>query len=176
MGFFNYHIILLLCFSAPIGSLVTNHHGYRVAAFIGGAVSASGLCLSFLVTNIGFLFFSYGVLIGKSNWLFFYVKSEETYLKFKPPINKYALVSVKHHGKTSLVTNFLKPTIGEYQSVVRNIRKEEIVLNRKESHVRTYYSVRSGHNVVVVMNCLPFVPPFWNVMIFKDKIEILPSW
>ena len=44
---------------------MTNHHGYRVAAFIGGAVSASGLCLSFFVTNIGFLFFSYGVIIGK---------------------------------------------------------------------------------------------------------------
>ena len=44
---------------------MTNHHGYRVAAFIGGAVSASGLCLSFLVPNIGFLFFTYGVLIGK---------------------------------------------------------------------------------------------------------------
>ena len=42
---------------------------------------------------------------------------------FKPSLNKYIL----DHWQTSW-NNSIKPTISEHQSVVRNIRKEEVVL------------------------------------------------
>ena len=54
----------------------------------------------------------------------------------------------------------------EYQSVVRNMRKEEAVYVIKESHFHTYYLVRSSHNVLFVMHHLPYVTSFWNVIIF----------
>ena len=43
---------------------MTNRYGYRVGALVGGAASSAGLCLGFFATDIGFLFFSYGTLIG----------------------------------------------------------------------------------------------------------------
>ena len=41
-------------------------------------------------------------------------------------------INAKLHGITALEINFLeiKPTIGEHQSVVRNIRQKDVVLAR----------------------------------------------
>ena len=49
---------------------------------------------------------------------------------FKPSVNKYILKGWQTSWNNSTGNKLLdiKPTIGEYQSVVRNIRKEEVVL------------------------------------------------
>ena len=62
----------------------------------------------------------------------------------------------------------IKPTIGEYQSVVRNIRKEEVVLARlRLGHTKVthsyYYKVKSSHNVLVATHHSLYVTSFWNV-------------
>ena len=51
---------------------------------------------------------------------------------FKPSINKYILEEWQTSWNNSIGNKLLdiKPTIGEYQSVVRNIRREEVVLAR----------------------------------------------
>ena len=48
---------------------------------------------------------------------------------FKPSINKYILEEWQTSWNNSIGNKLLdiKPTIGEYQSVVRNIRREEVV-------------------------------------------------
>ena len=48
---------------------------------------------------------------------------------FKPSINKYVLDQWQTSWNNSIGNEFLeiKPTIGEHQSVVRHIRKEEVV-------------------------------------------------
>ena len=60
---------------------------------------------------------------------------EPTYFKipfsyFKPSIIKYILAEWQMSWNNSIGNKLLeiKPTIGEYQSIVRNIRKEEVVL------------------------------------------------
>ena len=53
-----------------------------------------------------------------------------SFSNFKPSINKYIFEEWQIHGITALEINFLTSNIGEYQSVVRNIRKEEVVLAR----------------------------------------------
>ena len=49
---------------------------------------------------------------------------------FKPSINKYILEEWQTSWNNGIGNKLLdiKPTIGEYQSVVRNIRREEVVL------------------------------------------------
>ena len=49
---------------------------------------------------------------------------------FKPSINKYILEKWQTSWNNSIGNKLLdiKPTIGEYQSIVRNIRKEEVIL------------------------------------------------
>ena len=51
---------------------------------------------------------------------------------FKPSINKYILDQWQASWNNIIGNNFLeiKPTTGEHQSVVRNIRKEEVILAR----------------------------------------------
>ena len=51
---------------------------------------------------------------------------------FKPSIKKYILEEWQASWNNSIGNKLLdiKPTIGEYQSVVRNIRREEVVLAR----------------------------------------------
>ena len=49
------------------------------------------------------------------------------FLNFKPSINKY-ISEERQTSWNNSIGNDIKPTIGEYQSVVRNIRKEEVVL------------------------------------------------
>ena len=49
-----------------------------------------------------------------------------SFYNFKPSINKYILEEWNNSIGNKLLD--IKPTIGEYQSVVRNIRKEEVVL------------------------------------------------
>ena len=53
-----------------------------------------------------------------------------SFSNFKPSINKYILEEWQTSWNNSIGNKLLdiKPTIGEYQSVVRNIRKEEVVL------------------------------------------------
>ena len=61
----------------------------------------------------------------------------------KPSINKYILEEWQTSWNNSIGNKLLdiKPTIGEYQSVVRNIRKEEVVLARLHlSHTRVTHS------------------------------------
>ena len=66
-----------------------------------------------------------------------------------PSINKYILEEWQTSWNNSIGNALLdiKPTIVEYQSVVRNIRKEEVVLARLHlGHTK----VKSSHNVLVV--------------------------
>ena len=52
--------------------------------------------------------------------------------QFKLSINKYILDKLQTSWNNSIGNKLLgiKPAIGEYQSVVRNIRKEDVVLAR----------------------------------------------
>ena len=62
---------------------------------------------------------------------------------FKPSINKYILEEWQTSWNNSIGNKLLdiKPTIGEYQSVVRNIRREEVVLARlRLGHTRATHS------------------------------------
>ena len=62
---------------------------------------------------------------------------------FKPSINKYILEEWQTSWNNSIGNKLLdiKPTIGEYQSVVRNIRREEVVLARlRLGHTRVTQS------------------------------------
>ena len=62
---------------------------------------------------------------------------------FKPSVNKYILEQWQTSWNNSIGNKLLdiKPTIGEYQSVVRNIRKEEVVLARfRLVHTRVTHS------------------------------------
>ena len=62
---------------------------------------------------------------------------------FKPSINKYILEEWQTSWNNSIGNKLLdiKSTIGEYQSVVRNIRKEEVVLARlRLGHTRVTHS------------------------------------
>ena len=62
---------------------------------------------------------------------------------FKPSINKYILEEWQTTWNNSIGNKLLdiKPTIGEYQSVVRNIRREEVVLARlRLGHTRVTHS------------------------------------
>ena len=62
---------------------------------------------------------------------------------FKPSINKYILEEWQTSWNNSIGNKLLdiKPTIGEHQSVVRNIRKEEVVLAQlRLGHTRVTHS------------------------------------
>ena len=62
---------------------------------------------------------------------------------FKPSINKYIFEEWQTSWNNSIGNKLLdiKPTIGEYQSVVRNIRKEEVILDRlRLGHTRVTHS------------------------------------
>ena len=62
---------------------------------------------------------------------------------FKPPINKYILEEWQTLWNNSIGNKLLdiKPTIGEHQSVVRTIRKEEVILARlRIGHTRVTHS------------------------------------
>ena len=91
---------------------------------------------------------------------------------FKPSINKYILEEWQTSWNNSIGNKLLdiKPTIGEYQLVVRNIRREEVVLAQlrldiQESLIHTYYKVKSSHNVLVATHHSLYVTSFWNVAI-----------
>ena len=67
----------------------------------------------------------------------------ETISNFMPSINKYILEEWQTSWNNSIGNKLLdiKPTIGEYQSVVRNIRREEVVLARlRLGHTRVTHS------------------------------------
>ena len=62
---------------------------------------------------------------------------------FKPPVNKFILEEWQTSRINSIGNKLLdiKPTIGEYQPVVRNIRKEEVFLARLPlGHTRVTHS------------------------------------
>ena len=91
---------------------------------------------------------------------------------FKPSINKYILEEWQTSWSNSIGNKLLdiKPTIGEYQSVVRNIRREEVVLARlRLGHTRVthsyFYKVKSILHVLVATHLSLYVTSFWNVAI-----------
>ena len=91
---------------------------------------------------------------------------------FKPSINKYILEEWQTSWNNSIGYKLLdtKLTIDEYQSVVRNIRREEVVLARlrlghTETLIHTYYKVKSSHNVLVATHHSLYVTSFWSVAI-----------
>ena len=62
---------------------------------------------------------------------------------FKPSINKYILEEWQTSWNNNIRNKLLdiKPSIGKYQSVVQNIRKEEVVLARLHlGHTRVTHS------------------------------------
>ena len=62
---------------------------------------------------------------------------------FKPSINTYILEELQTSWNNSIGNKLLdiKPSIGDYQSVVRNIRREEVVLARlRLGHTRVMHS------------------------------------
>ena len=66
-----------------------------------------------------------------------------TFSNLKPSINKYILEEWQTSWNDSIGNKLLdiKPTIGEHQSVVRNIREEEVVLARlRLGHTRVTHS------------------------------------
>ena len=65
-----------------------------------------------------------------------------SFSNFKPSINKYFLEEWQTSWNNSIGNKLLdiKPTIGEYQSVVRNIRKEGVVLARLRLGHTTIYN------------------------------------
>ena len=68
---------------------------------------------------------------------------EIPFSNFKPSINKYILEEWQTSWNNSIGNKLLdiKPTIGEYQSVVRNIRREEVILARlRLGHTRVTQS------------------------------------
>ena len=62
-----------------------------------------------------------------------------SFSNFKPSINKYILEKWQTSWNNSIGNKLIdiKPTIGEYQSFVQNIRKEEVVLS---TPLRSYKS------------------------------------
>ena len=89
---------------------------------------------------------------------------------FKISFNKFILKEWQTSWNNSIGNKLLdfKPTIGEYQSVVRNTRKEEVVLARlRLGHTRATHSYllqgESSHNVLVVTHHSLYVTSFWNV-------------
>ena len=68
---------------------------------------------------------------GKKSFLSFYVNcTEDVFICSFCTFSNISWKNGKLHGITNSIGNKLldiKPTIGEYQSVVRNIRKEEVV-------------------------------------------------
>ena len=99
---------------------------------------------------------------------------------FKPYINKYNLEEWQTSWNNSIGNKLLeiKQTISDYQSVVRNIKKEEdyqsVVQNiRREvilallrlGHTRVthLYLVKSNHNVLVATHKSLYVTSIWSV-------------
>lgn len=64
------NIILTMCitiyFLGPVASALTNRYGCRVVTIAGAIVAAIGFILSLFAPNIYYLFFSFGVLSGKT--------------------------------------------------------------------------------------------------------------
>ena len=65
-----------------------------------------------------------------------------SFSNFKPSINKYILEEWQSSCNKSIGNKLLdiKPTIGEHQSVVRNIRKEVVLARLRLGHTRVIHS------------------------------------
>ena len=65
-----------------------------------------------------------------------------SFSNFKPSINKYILEEWQTSWNNSIGNKLLeiKPTIGEYQSVFRNIRKEVVLARPRLGHTRVTHS------------------------------------
>ena len=76
---------------------------------------------------------------------------------FKPSINKYILEEWQTSWNNSIGNKLpnIKPTIGEYQSVVRNTRRKEVVLARLcLGHTRVTYSyLLQGEEQIQCVGC-----------------------
>ena len=90
---------------------------------------------------------------------------------FKPSINKYILEEWQTSWNNSIGNKLLdiKPIFGEHQSVVRNIRKEEVVLARlRLGHTRvthSYILLGEEQPQCVAMHHSLYVTSFWSVAI-----------
>ena len=83
-------------------------------------------------------------------------------------INKYILEEWQTSWNNSIGNKLLdiKPTIGEYQSVVRNIRREEVVLARLclgHTRVTHSYLLQGEEQPQCVGYHSLYVTSFWNV-------------
>ena len=80
-----------------------------------------------------------------------------SFSNFKPSINKFILKKWQTSWNKSIGNKLLdiKPTFGEYQSVVRNFRKEEVVLARLPlGHTRvTYLYLLQGEEQTQCVGC-----------------------
>ena len=92
-----------------------------------------------------------------------------SFSSFKPSINKYILEEWQTSWNNSIGNKLLdiKPTVVEYQSVVQNIRKEEVVLARLHlGHTRVTHSyLLQGEEQPQCVGCDAslYVTSFWNV-------------
>ena len=83
-----------------------------------------------------------------------------SFSNFKPCINKYILEEWQTLWNNSIGNKLLdiKPTIGEYQSVVRNIRKEVVLARLRLGHTRvTHLYLLQGEEQPQGVGCdVPF--------------------
>ena len=92
---------------------------------------------------------------------------------FKNPLQIQKVDDIVNCGTYQVCSN------NEYQSVVRNIRKEEVVLARlRLGHTRVTHSYllqgESSHNALVATHHSLYVTSFWNVATLH-KLEIIAS-
>ena len=57
---------VLFFFPGPIASILANRYGHRAIMIVGGFMSAVGILMSSFATDIYYLYFSYGIITGKS--------------------------------------------------------------------------------------------------------------
>ena len=93
----------------------------------------------------------------------------------KPSINKYILDQWQTSWNNSIGNKLLeiKPTIGEHQSVVRNIRKKVVLARLCLGHTRVTHSYllqgEEQPNWLVAMHQSLYVTFFWSVAILHSK-------
>ena len=89
-----------------------------------------------------------------------------SFSNFKPSINKYILDQWQTSWKNSIGKKLLdiKPTIGEHQSVVGNIRKEDYLGHTRVTHSYLLLGEEQPQRLAVIHHSL-YVTSFWSVAI-----------
>lgn len=57
--------LFIICFEAPLGSVVSNHLSCQVGIMLGGLLASTGLILGSFATSLKHLYLTLGVLTGK---------------------------------------------------------------------------------------------------------------